>query len=134
MPEHRGRDGNSEDVEETDDLTAHMLDWAKKKVGAEAAGSPENKQAAAKSGRWEIGTAIVVAVRGDGPDEVKARLFEDSADAERFVQTLVDANVDQERIAVLWARDIKMNVTYRPVVQLAVGGDSQGSDNQDQQP
>lgn len=134
MPEHRGTNGNSEDVEETDELTTHVLDWAKKKVGTEAAGSPENKQAAAKSGRWEMGTVIVVAVQGDGPDEVKARLFEDSADAERFVQTLVDANVDQERIAVLRAKHIKMNVTYRPVVQLGVGGDSQGSDDQDQQP
>ena len=134
VPKDRGRDGNSEDVEETDDLTAHMLDWAKEKVAEGAACSPGNKQAAPNTERWETGTVILVTIRGDAPDEAKAHLFEDKADAERFVGTLVEDKVDQERIAVLQAKAVKMNVTYRPVIQLGVDGNVQGSDDQDQQP
>lgn len=129
-----GKNGGSEDVKETNNLTAHMLDWAKEKVAAGTVDLPKNEQTAPKSGWWEIGAVIVVAVRGDGLGEVKARLFEDAADAERFVETLVEGNVDQERIAVLWAKAVEMNVTYRPVVQLAVDGNLSGSDDEDQQP
>lgn len=134
MPKHHGKDGGSEDVEETNNLTTHMLDWAKEKVAAGTAELPKKEQAAPKTERRETGTLIVVAIRGDAPNEAKAHLFEGEADAKRFVETLVEGNVDQERIAVLQAKAVEMNVTYRPVVQLSVDGGLQGSDDQDQQP
>jgi len=134
VPKHRGRDGNSEDVEETNNLTSHMLDWAKEKLAAGTAEVSKKEQAAPKTGRWEKGTVIIVAIRGDAPDKAKAHLFEDTADAERFVGTLVEDKVDQERVAVLRAKAVKMNVTYRPVIQLGVDGDLQGRDEQGQQP
>jgi hypothetical protein len=81
-----------------------------------------------------MGSVIVVAIRGDAPNEAEAQLFEDEADAKRFVETLVEGNVDQERIVVLRGKAVEMNVTYRPLVQLAMDGDLQGSDDQDQQP
>jgi hypothetical protein len=75
-----------------------------------------------------------VAVRGDALNQAEAQLFEDEAEAKRFVETLVEGNVDQERIAVLRAKAVEMNVTYRPVIQLGVDGHLQGSSDQDQQP
>ena len=134
MPKHREKNGSSEDVEEPNNLTTHMLDWAKDKLAAGTAELPEKKQAAPNTERWEMGTVIVVTIQGDAPDEAKAHLFEDKADAERFVGTLVEDKVDQERIAVLQAKAVKMNVTYRPVIQLGVDGDLQGRDEQGQQP
>lgn len=132
MPMGAGKNGESADLEETNNLTDHMLGWAKEKLAAGATDPLKNEQAAPKTDRWEIGTVIVVAVRGDVPDQAEARLFEDAADAERFVQTLVEGNVEQERIAVLRAKPVKMSVAYRPVVQLGVGGNLQESDEQDQ--
>ena len=132
MPKHREKEGSSEDVEETNSLTTHMLDWAKEKLAAGTAELPKKEQAAPKTGRWEKGTVIIVAIRGDAPDEAKAHLFEDKADAERFVGTLVEDKVDQERIAVLRAKAVEMNVIYRPVIQLGVDGDLQGRDDQDE--
>lgn len=132
MSKRGGKDGSSEDVEETNNLTSHMLDWAKEKLAAGTAEVPKKEQAAPKTGRWEKGAVIIVAIRGDAPDEAKAHLFEDTADAERFVGTLVEDKVDQERIAVLRAKAVKMNVTYRPVIQLGVDGELQGRDDQDE--
>lgn len=132
MPNHSGKNGSSEDVEETNNLTTHMLDWAKDKLAAGTAELPKEDQAAPKTERWDMGTVIVVAVRGEAPDEAKAHLFEDKADAERFVGTLVEDKVAQERIAVLRAKAVKMNVTYRPVIQLGVDGGPQERHDQDE--
>lgn len=134
MPKDHGKNGGSEDTDETNNLTTHMLDWAKEKIAAGTADVPKKEQPAPKTARRQMGSVIVVAVRGDAPNQAEAQLFEDEADAERFVGTLVEGNVDQERIAVLRGKAVEMNVTYRPVIQLAVDGDPQGSDDQDQQP
>jgi hypothetical protein len=134
LPKHHGKDGSSEDVEEANNLTTHMLDWAKEKVAAGTADLPNKEQPAPNTERRQMGSVIVVAVRGDAPNQAEAQLFEDEADAKRFVETLVEGNIDQERIAVLRGKAVEMNVTYRPVIQLAVDGDPQGSDDQDQQP
>jgi hypothetical protein len=134
LPKHHGKDGSSEDVEEANNLTTHMLDWAKEKVAAGTADLPNKEQPASNTERRQMGSVIVVAVRGDAPNQAEAQLFEDEADAKRFVETLVEGNIDQERIAVLRGKAVEMNVTYRPVIQLAVDGDPQGSDDQDQQP
>ena len=134
VPKHHGKNGGSEDVDETNDLTTHMLDWAREKIAAGTADLPNKEQPTPKTERRQTGSVIVVAVRGDAPNQAEAQLFEDEADAKRFVETLVEGNVDQERIAVLRGKAVEMNVTYRPVIQLAVDGDPQGSDDQDQQP
>lgn len=134
MPTHLGKNGDSENADQDGNLTDHMLDWAKDRLATGTADLPKNAQTAPKTGRWEIGTAIVVAVRGDAPDEVRTHLFEDTADAERFVATLVEGNVEQERIAVLRAKAVEMHVSYRPVVQLAADGTPQASAAPEQQP
>ena len=134
VPKDRGKNGGSEDGDETNNLTTHMLDWAKEKIAAGTTELPKKEQAAPKAERRQMGTVIVVAVRGDEPNQAEAQLFEDEADAERFVGTLVEGNVDQERIAVLRGKAVEMNVTYRPVIQLGLDGNQQGSDDQDQQP
>jgi hypothetical protein len=133
VPKHHGKDGGSEDVDETNNLTTHMLDWAKEKIAAGTADLPNKEQPAPNTERRQMGSVIVVAVRGDAPNQAEAQLFEDEADAKRFVETLVEGNIDQERIAVLRGKAVEMNVTYRPVIQLAVDGHLQGSDDQDQQ-
>lgn len=134
MPKHHGKDGSSENVDEPNTLTTHMLDWAREKIAEGTADLPNKEQPATKTERRQMGSVIVVAVRGDAPNEAEAQLFEDEADAKRFVETLVEGNVDQERIAVLRGKAVEMNVTYRPVIQLAVNGDLQASSDQDQQP
>ena len=120
-------------MDEPNNLTTHMLDWAKEKIAAGTADLPNKEQPAPNTERRQMGSVIVVAVRGDAPNQAEAQLFEDEADAKRFVETLVEGNVDQERIAVLRGRAVEMNVTYRPVIQLAVDGDLQRSDDQDPQ-
>jgi hypothetical protein len=134
VPKDHGKNGGSEHTDETNNLTTHMLDWAKEKIAAGTAELPNKDQAAPKAERRQMGSVIVVAVRGDAPNQAEAQLFEDEADAKRFVETLVEGNVDQERIAVLRGKAVEMNVTYRPVIQLGLDGDQQGSDDQDQQP
>ncbi len=134
VPKDHGKNGGSEGGDETNNLTTHMLDWAKEKMAAGTAELPNKEQPATKIERRQMGSVIVVAVRGDAPNQAEAQRFEDEADAKRFVETLVEGNVDQERIAVLRGKAVEMNVTYRPVIQLAVDGDPQGSDDQDQQP
>jgi len=134
VPKDHGKNGGSEHTDEPNNLTTHMLDWAKEKMATGTAELPSKEQPAPKTERRQMGSVIVVAVRGDEPNQAEAQLFEDEADAERFVGTLVEGNVDQERIAVLRGKAVEMNVTYRPVIQLGLDGDQQGSDDQDQQP
>ncbi len=132
MSKDGGKNGSSEDVDETNSLTNHMLDWAKERMAAGATELPKTEKAAPKTEPREMGTVIVVAIRGDALDEAKAHLFEDKAEAERFVGTLVEHNVDQERIAVLRAKAVNMNVTYHPVIQLGVEGHPQERADQDE--
>ena len=102
-------------------------------AAAGTADVPKKEQPAPKTERRQMSSVIVVAVQGDAPNQAEAQLFEDEADAKRFVETLVEGNIDQERIAVLRGKAVEMNVTYRPVIQLAVDGDLQESDAQDRQ-
>ncbi|KPJ48566.1 MAG: hypothetical protein AMJ38_05050 [Dehalococcoidia bacterium DG_22] len=134
VPKHHGKDGGSEGGDETNNLTTHMLDWAKEKIAAGTTELPKKEQAAPKTERRQTGTLIVVAVRGDAPNQAQAQLFEDEADAKRFVETLMEHNVDQERIAILRGKALEMNVTYRPVIQLGLDGDPRGNDDQDREP
>lgn len=134
MPKDHGKNGGSADVDETNNLTTHMLDWAKEKMAAGTAEPPNEEQPATKTERQQTGSVIVVAVCSDESNQAEAQLFEDEADAKRFVETLVEGNVDQERIAVLRGKAVEMNVTYRPVIQLGVDGEPQASSDQDQQP
>ena len=134
MPKAHGNNGDSQDVKEPNNLTTHMLDWAKEKMATGTAELPSKEQPAPKTERRQMGSVIVVAVRSDASNQAEAQLFEDEADAKRFVETLVEGNVDQERIAVLRGKAVEMNVTYRPVIQLAVDGDPQANSDQDRQP
>jgi hypothetical protein len=129
VPKHHGKDGGSEGGDEANNLTTHMLDWAREKMATGTTELPKKEQAAPKTERRQTGTLIVVAIRGDAPNQAEAQLFEDEADAKQFVETLMEHNVDQERIAVLRGKAVEMNVTYRPVIQLGPDGDPQGNDD-----
>jgi hypothetical protein len=129
VPKHYGKDSGSEGGDETNNLTTHMLDWAREKIATGTTELPKKEQAAPKTERRQTGTLIVVAIRGDAPNQAEAQLFEDEADAKQFVETLMEHNVDQERIAVLRGKAVEMNVTYRPVIQLGPDGDPQGNDD-----
>lgn len=66
---------------------------------------------------------ILVSDRGD-EKHGEITVLDDSAKAERLVETLLEAGFEQERIRVFHGSDVPMKVTYRPVVEIPDGGDN----------
>ena len=110
-----------EPVEEKDDLTTQVLDWARDRTGAlegnsapsEAKPSQETKKKTKASPR-----TIVVALQEGADDCGEAHLFEDLQTAGRFIETLVEDGLDQQRLTVFNCTQVNVHLTYRAVVQL----------------
>ncbi len=66
---------------------------------------------------------ILVSDRGD-EKHGEITVLDDSAKAERLVETLLEAGFEQERIRVFHGSNVAMKVSYRPVVEIPDGGDN----------
>ncbi len=114
---------SAEPVQEKDDLTAQVLDWARDRTEAlegcsetsEAKPSGETPQET-KTG---VSPSVIVVALHEGRDNCgEAHLFEDLQCAGRFVETLVEDGLDQGRLTVFNCTQLNVHLTYRAVVHL----------------
>ena len=61
---------------------------------------------------------LVVALDGSAADRVQAYLFDDTQEAGRFIETLVETGLNPDRIIVFRGTPMNFNVTYRLVVTI----------------
>ena len=67
-----------------------------------------------------MATEIVVFVADlDGSNRGELTVLEDPRKAERLVETMLEAGVEQERVTVFYAAPLEMEVRQRPVVSLS---------------
>lgn len=60
---------------------------------------------------------VLVTDRGD-PKHGEITVLNSTGEAERLIETLLEAGFEQERIRVFTGSDIPMKVSYRPVVEI----------------
>jgi len=116
---------SAEAVEGNQDLTAQVLDWARDRTEAlEGNGAPSEEKPSQEGKRsQETKTkappkVIVVALHEGGDNSGEAHLFEDLQAAGRFVETLVEDGLDQQRLTVFNCTQVNVHLTYRAVVHL----------------
>ena len=122
---------STEPVQEKNDLTAQVLDWARDRTEAleggnetsEAKPSPattqETPQEKPQETKKGISPSVIVVALHEGRDNCgEAHLFEDLQAAGRFVETLVEDGLDQERLTVFNCTQLNVHLTYRAVVHL----------------
>jgi hypothetical protein len=118
---------STEPVQEKNDLTAQVLDWARDRTEALEGGnetsevkpSPETTQETPQETRTGVSPSVIVVALHEGRDNCgEAHLFEDLQTAGRFVETLVEDGLDQERLTVFNCTQLNVQLTYRAVVHL----------------
>jgi len=133
---------SSEPIEEKEDLTAQVLDWARDRTEAlegsstasEAKPSQETNRdrtealegsstasevKPSQERKTKAPPRVIVVALHEGTDNGgEAHLFEDLEAAGRFVETLVEEGLDQQRLTVFNCTPLIVHLTYRPVVQL----------------
>jgi hypothetical protein len=118
---------SAEPVQQNDDLTAQVLHWARDRTEAlEGSGetsdvkpSPEATQEAAQETEVEASPKVIVVALREGTDNCgEAHLFDDLQAAGRFVETLVEDGLDQQRLTVFNCAQLNVHLTYRAVVHL----------------
>ena len=68
-----------------------------------------------------MGTKFIVVASGDNPKEGAVTVLDDAAETERFVEVLLRAGVEQERIQIFSGGEMHSQITQRPVVTLIAG-------------
>jgi hypothetical protein len=116
-------DGNhsSEDSPEEQALTAELPEWARERenrcwyeVPAAVAQTPQ--QAKPKA---DTPTKVLVVIPHEAEDDwAKARVFDNSEEAETLVERLVGDGLTPEQVSVFSATQMVVEVAYRPVVKL----------------
>jgi hypothetical protein len=118
---------SAEPVQEKDDLTAQVLHWARDRTEAlEGSGEPsdvkpsqEATQETAQETKVEASPKVIVVALREGTDNCgEAHLFDDLQAAGRFVETLVEDGLDQQRLTVFNCTQLNVQLTYRAVVHL----------------
>ena len=72
---------------------------------------------------------VIVLVEDDGnPSHSEVTITDDSKQAERHVEVLLEAGYERERIRVFVGTEMQMQVTHRPVVALTGDGVSTDED------
>jgi hypothetical protein len=111
----------AEPVEGKEDLTAQVLDWARDRAEAlEGNSAPSETKPSEKPGTKTKGSArvVVVALHEGADNSGEAHLFDDLQTAGRFVETLVEDGLDQQRLTVFNCAQVDVQLTYRAVVHL----------------
>lgn len=122
---------SAEPVQEKDDLTAQVLDWARDRTEAlEGSGetsdvkpsreaTQETIQETIQETKVEASPKVIVVALREGTDNCgEAHLFDDLQAAGRFVETLVEDGLDQHRLTVFNCTQLNVHLTYRAVVHL----------------
>jgi len=114
---------STEPVQKEDDLTAQVLHWARDRTGAlegsGAASDVKPPQETIQETKTEASPKIiVVALHESADNRGEAHLFEDLQAAGRFVETLVEDGLDQQRLTVFNCTQLNVHLTYRAVVHL----------------
>jgi len=109
----------AEPVEEKDDLTAQVLDWARDRTEALEGNGAASEAKASKETKKELSPRVIVVALQEGTDDCgEAHLFEDPQAAGRFIETLVENGLDQQRLTVFNCTQLNVQLTYRAVVHL----------------
>lgn len=116
---------SAEAVEGKQDLTAQVLDWARDRTEAlegdgalsEAKPSQEGKRSQETKTKAPP-RVVVIALDESSDNRGEAHLFEDLESAGRFVETLVEDGLNEDRLAVFNCTQVNVRLTYRAVVHL----------------
>ena len=108
-----------EPVPEKEDLTAQVLDWARDRTEALEGTSTASEAKPSQETKPKASPRVIVVALHEGTDDCgEAHLFEDLKAAGRFVETLVEDGLDQQRLSVFNCTQLNVHLTYRPVVHL----------------
>ena len=69
---------------------------------------------------------LVLVADRDDPNHTEVTVLDKRADAERLLQTLLEAGIEQQRVRIFSGTEMHAQVTHKPVVTLDVG-DTDGS-------
>ncbi len=69
---------------------------------------------------------LVLVADRDNPNHTEITVLDETVDAERLFETLLEAGIEQERIRIFSGTELHAQVTHKPVVALDVG-DTDGS-------
>jgi hypothetical protein len=122
---------STEPVQEKNDLTAQVLDWARDRTEALEGGNEtsevkpsqettqETPQETTERAKAGVSPSVIVVALHEGRDNCgEAHLFDDLQAAGRFVETLVEDGLDQQRLTVFNCTQLNVHLTYRAVVHL----------------
>ena len=113
------KDRSAGPVEGKDDLTAQVLDWARDRTEALDGNGAVSEAKSTQEAKGELlPKAIVVALQEGTDDRGEAHLFESLQAAGRFVETLVENGLEQERLTVFNCTQLNIQLSYRAVVHL----------------
>ncbi len=131
---------SAEPVQEKDDLTAQVLDWARDRTEAlegcsetsEAKPSEETPQETPQKTKAGVSPGVIVVALHEGRDNCgEAHLFDDLQCAGRFVETLVEDGLDQGRLTVFNCTQLNVQLTYRAVVHLKASEEQEAQEEPD---
>jgi len=139
---------STEPVQEKNDLTAQVLDWARDRTEAlEGFGEAsdlepsqetpqetpqerpkETPKEPPQESKTETSSRVVVVALHEATDNCgEAHLFEDFQAAGHFVETLVEDGLDQQRLSVFNCTQLNVHLTYRAVVHLKTTEEQEAS-------
>ena len=106
-----------EPAEGKEDLTAQVLHWARDRTEAFEGSSAATEVKLPQERKTKASPSVIVVALHEGTDNCgEAHLFEDLQAAGRFVETLVEGGLDQQRLTVFNCTQLNVHLTYRPVV------------------
>jgi hypothetical protein len=108
-----------------------VLDWARDRTEALEGGNEtsevkpsqettqETPQETTERAKAGVSPSVIVVALHEGRDNCgEAHLFDDLQAAGRFVETLVEDGLDQQRLTVFNCTQLNVHLTYRAVVHL----------------
>lgn len=106
-----------EPIEGKEDLTAQVLHWARDRTEAFEGSGAATEVKPSQETKPKASPRVIVLALHEGTDDCgEAHLFEDLQAAGRFIETLVEDGLDQERLTVFSCTQLNVHLTYRPVV------------------
>jgi hypothetical protein len=115
-----------EPVEDKKDLTAQVLHWARDRTEAFEESSAVTELKPAQEPKPKASPRVIVIALHEGTDNCgEAHLFEELEAARRFVETIVEGGLDQQRLTVFNCTQLNVHLTYRPVVYFKASGEQE---------
>jgi hypothetical protein len=112
----RHKKNEASDQLEDEALTDELVEWARAARAAVSDTVPGEVETTAPVKSKQRPRILVVALDGSAADRVQAYLFDDTQEAGRFIETLVETGLNRHRIIVF--RSTPIHATYRLVVTI----------------